>query len=402
TYDHSLNDPHLAKQLEEEYYLSANVIKASEDKTFPGAIVASLASPWGQAISAGDPSNTYFGSYREGFARDLYEAWTGLVAAGDVDPARAATLFLLQRQQLPDGSMPRNSLVNGKTAPDSFNTQLDECAYPILMADQLGLTDAALYSDHIKPAANFIVSHGPASGPERWEEQDGYSPSTIAAEIAGLVAGAALAKANGDTASANVWLGVADDWQRSIKGWTVTTNGPLAPRYFIRLSKTGDPNAAISYNVGNGGPTLDQRQVIDAGFLELVRLGELPANDPDVLASLPVVDKVIKSDTPSGPGWHRYNGDGYGDGASDGHPGDPSNTGTGPRWPVVSAERGEQPLATGDVAGAASLPLGMSQFSSGVGLVPEQDWELPDLAASPYGPDPTTASIGFANGRPAG
>ena len=118
------------------------MLKASEDKTFPGAIVASLASPWGQAISAGDPANTYFGSYREVFARDLYEAWTGLLADGDLATARDATLFLFERQQLPDGSMPRNSLVNGKTAPDSFGTQLDETAYPILMADQLGLTDA--------------------------------------------------------------------------------------------------------------------------------------------------------------------------------------------------------------------------------------------------------------------
>ena len=118
---------------------SANVIKASEDKTFPGAIVASLASPWGQAVSAGDPANTYFGSYREVFARDLYEAWTGLLADGDLATARAATLFLLEHQQLADGSLPRNSLVNGKTAPDSFNTQLDETAYPILMAQQLGL-----------------------------------------------------------------------------------------------------------------------------------------------------------------------------------------------------------------------------------------------------------------------
>ena len=90
------------------------MIKASEDKTFPGAIVASLASPWGQAVSAGDPANTYFGSYREVFARDLYESWTGLVAAGDLATARDATLFLFERQQLPDGSMPRNSLVNGK------------------------------------------------------------------------------------------------------------------------------------------------------------------------------------------------------------------------------------------------------------------------------------------------
>ncbi len=411
-YDRSLNKPRTKKlrgmsraardRLEDEYYLSANVIKASEDKTFPGAIVASLASPWGQAISAGDPANTYFGSYREVFARDLYEAWTGLVADGDFATARDATLFLFERQQLPDGSMPRNSLVNGKVAPDSFGTQLDETAYPILMADQLGLRGGSLYANHIKPAANFIAAHGPAFGVERWEEQGGFSPSTIAAEIAGLVAAADLARANGDRASAAVWLGVADDWQRSVKGWTVTTNGPLAPRYFIRLSKTGDPNAAITYNVGNGGPTLDQRSVIDAGFLELVRLGELPADDPDVGRSLDVVDATIKSTTSSGPGWHRYNGDGYGDRASDGRPWAPSGQGTGHLWPALSAERGEQELVSGDAAEAASLLLGMSRFASGVGLIPEQDWEQPDLPASPYGTDPTVASIGFVNGGAAG
>src|SRR5580765_6884714 len=360
-YDDSLNKPPkklaglggaTVDQLANEYYLSANVLKASEDKTFPGAIVASLASPWGQAVSAGDPQNTYFGSYREVFARDLYEAWTGLLADGDLATARDATLFLLERQQQPDGSMPRNSLVNGKTAPDSFNTQLDEVAYPILMADQLGLTDATLYANHVKPAANYLAAHGPATGVERWEEQGGYSPSTIAAEIAGLVAAADLARSNGDPASAAVWLGVADDMQRSIKTWTVTTNGPLlADPYFIRLSKTGDPNAAISYNVGNGGPTLDQRRVIDAGFLELVRLGELPPGDPDVARSLAIVDATIKSVTPSGPGWHRYNGDGYGDRASDGRPWAPTGQGTGHLWPVLSGERAEQMLVSGDSAG---------------------------------------------------
>jgi GH15 family glucan-1,4-alpha-glucosidase len=115
-----------ADELRGSYFVSANVLKASEDKTFPGAIVASMTSPWGQAISAGDPNNTYFGSYREVFARDLYEIWTGLMADGDLVTARDATLFLFQSQQRADGSMPRNSLVNGKTAPDSFGTQLDE------------------------------------------------------------------------------------------------------------------------------------------------------------------------------------------------------------------------------------------------------------------------------------
>ncbi len=391
------------KSLAAEYYVSANVIKASEDKTFPGAIVASLASPWGQSISAGDPANTYFGSYREVFARDLYEAWTGLMADGDTATARDAVLFLFDRQQQADGSMPRNSLVNGQPAPDSFNTQLDEASYPIVMAYQMGLTDASLYTNHIKPAAEFIISHGPSFGVERWEEQSGYSPSTIAAEIAGLVAAGDIAQVNGDTAAAREFHAVADDYQRSVEGWTVTTNGPLASHpYFIRLSKTGDPNAAISYNVGNGGPTLDQRSVIDAGFLELARLGELPANDPDIVQSLPVVDATIEGTTPCGPGWHRYNGDGYGDSGTTGAPWAPTGTGTGHLWPALSSERGEQDLQTGGRPAAAQLLASMACFGGGVGLIPEQDWELPDLAASAYGTDPTTASIGFTDGQPAG
>ncbi len=411
-YDNKLNPPpsklpglskSRIRQLADAYYLSINVVKAAEDKTFPGAIVAGLSSPWGQAVSAGDPNNTYFGSYREVFSRDLYEAWTGLMAAGDRATARDATLFLFQHQQQPDGSMPRNSLVNGKTAPDSFGTQLDEVAYPILMADQLGLTDPTMYEQHIKPAANFVVARGPSFGAERWEEQSGFSPSTISAEIAGLLAGAHIADINGDAASARLWRAVADDFQRSIKNWTVTTNGSKSTDpYFIRLSKSGDPNAAVSYNVGNGGPTLDQRDVIDAGFLELTRLGILPANDADIANSLGVVDATIKSDTSSGPGWHRYNGDGYGDDGTIGSPWAPSGKGTGHLWPALTAERSEQSLQTGDTVGAAQLLDAMAQFSSGVGLIAEQSWEQPDLAASPYGTDPTIASIGFVNGKPAG
>ena len=107
-YDKKLNPPPRSlpgisrsrmRELRDAYYLNINVVKAAEDKTFPGAIVAGLSSPWGQAVSAGDPNNTYFGSYREVFSRDLYEAWTGLMAAGDTDdgarrdavPVREAT-----------------------------------------------------------------------------------------------------------------------------------------------------------------------------------------------------------------------------------------------------------------------------------------------------------------------
>jgi glucoamylase len=391
------------RQLVNEYYMSANVVKASEDKSFPGAIVASLASPWGQAVSAGDPSNLYFGSYREVFARDLYEAWTGLISVGDLQTARDAVSFLFNRQQQADGSMPRNSLLNGRVAPDSFGSQLDEAAYPLIMAEQLGMTDAALYQNHVRPAIDFLIAHGPASGVERWEEQSGFSPSTIAAEVAGLIAGARLADANGDTRTAAVARGVADDWQRSLPGWSVTTNGPLASHpYYIRLTKNGDPNSAYTYNLGNGGPDMDQRSVIDQGFLEMVRLGLTPASDPIINQSLPVVDATIKSDTSTGAGFHRYNGDGYGDRASDGRPWAPTGQGTGHLWPALAGERGEFEIASGSAGSALARLEAMRGGASGVGLIPEQDWEGPDLGASPYGTDPTTASIGFHNGAAAG
>ncbi|HEX5899622.1 MAG TPA: glucodextranase DOMON-like domain-containing protein [Solirubrobacteraceae bacterium] len=387
----------------DEYFLSANYVKAAEDKTFPGAVAAALTSPWGQAVSAGDSKNTYFGSYREVFARDLYEAWTAVFLAGDRRTATDMTRFLFERQQQADGSMPRNSLPNGKLAPDSFNTQLDECAYPLIMALAVGLTDNAYYKAHIAPAANFVASHGPAFGPERWEEQSGFSPSTLSAEIAGLIAAAIIADRNGDHASARVWRATADEFQRNLKTWTLTTNGPLGTgRYFIRLSKNGNPNSAFKYNVGNGGPDLDQRAVIDAGFLEYARLGLLSPTDADIIASLPVVDATIKRSTASGDGFLRYNGDGYGDGASDGHPWAPSNKGTGHPWPVLAGERGQYEVDRGWVGSAIARLDSMRNMSSGVGLIAEQAWDLPDLAPSPFGTDPTVASIGFRNGEPAG
>ena len=206
-----------------------------------------------------------------------------------------------------------------------------------------------------------------------------------------------------------MWLATADRYQRSIKRWTVTTNGPLSSQpYFIRLSKDGDPNAATTYSIGNGGGSYDQRTIIDAGFLELVRLGELSAGDTDVQHSLSVVDATIGEKTASGSGWPRYNHDGYGD-CSDavkcgtvGAPWAPTGNGTGHIWPVLTAERAQQDQASGKRATAGRLLGSMLNETSGDGLVPEQVWDAPDVPKSPYGTDPTVASIGFTNGRPAG
>ena len=390
------------------YYQSANVVKASEDKTYPGAIVAGLDAPWGQSIAANDPNNLFVSGYREVFSRDLYEAWTALYTDGDISTAQATVRYLLLKSQQANGSQPRNSLLDGTKAADAFNDQLDETAYPILMALQSGLARDNTLWPHVKSAANFLVSHGPSFGVERWEEQTGYSPSTIAAEIAGLVAAAAIADQHGDAVSARVWRATADQYQRTIKTWGVTTTGPLSSSpYFIRLSKTGDPNAAISYNVGNGGPTLDQRAIVDAGFLEYVRLGILPATDPVILNSLAVTDATIQRPTDSGAGWLRYNGDGYGDcfvGAGTnctvtGAPWTNNFSGTGHPWPVLGAERAQQYLAQGQKSDASSVLASINRMNSGPGLVPEQVWDRSNVPASPFGSDPATASIGFVNGK---
>jgi glucoamylase len=425
-YDASLRRParDLGPAAVRGYYMSVNVVKASEDKTFPGAIAAGLASPWGQSVPAGnntDGKPTYFGSYREVFARDLYEAFTGLLTAGDVRTAQAATVFLFDRQQQPDGSMPRNSLTNGKPAPDTGGLQLDETSYPILMAWQSGLaSDATLYRQHVIPAADFLLAHGPSDGVERWEEQTGYSPSTIAAEIAGLTAAAHIASLNGDGARARLYQATADDFARNIKAWTVTTNGPYVsaavPSYFLRIAKAADPNAGDMVNLGNGSVTVDQRSLVDAGFLELVRLGILPASDPTVRSSLSVVDATIERHTPSGPGFYRYgtstpgSEDGYGDCyepdptncSPTGAPWPPTGTGSGHPWPVLGGERGEYAVAAGNRPAASTLLRAMGAMSSGQGLEPEQAWEDPAVAPSPFGSDPSTASIGFSPGRPAG
>jgi glucoamylase len=403
--------------MQSTYWVSANVIKAAEDKTNIGAFVASPTDPWGQSVPA---ATTHAGwTYREVFARDSYETFTGLLADGDTGSARDMTLFLFDRVQQPDGSFPRDSELDGTVAPDTFGlSEIDEVAYPLLMAWEAGLAgNVSFYQDHIRPAADYIVDHGPSTGAERWEEHPGFSPATIASEIAGLVAAGKLATAAGDTARADLYLATADDYQRNVKRWTVTTTGPDGPRYFIRESVDGDPNTAQTYDLGNGSLShIDQRSIIDAGFLELTRMGELSARDPDVLASLHVVDSVLESQTASGPGWHRYGitADGATDGYGDCYVPDPTTcsptgepwfthaVGSGHLWPLLTGERAEQDLQSGDRAAASGLAVDFQRMTWGLGYVPEQVWEDPDTPASPFAADPTTASIGFSNGEAAG
>lgn len=351
-----------------QYQISAMVLKAHEDKMHRGAIAASLTIPWGNEV---DASKEDVGGYHLVWARDLYEVATAFLAVGDRAAAERSLNYLFETQQKPDGSFPQNSWLDGK--PYWPSLQMDEVSYPLILAWQLGKTDKNTYEKHIKPAADFVVKHGPATPQERWEEETGYSPSTIAAEIAGLVCAAEIARGNGDADSSNRWNGVADDWAKKLEQWTVTHTGKYADRYYIRIAQKGEPDKGEPLEINNGGGTWDEREIVDAGFLELVRLGITRPDDPLIVKSLAVVDKVIKVKTPNGEDWYRYNHDGYGE-KSDGRGYD--GTGVGRLWIIFAGERGEYELISGH--DAHPYLDTMQKMANAGGMLAEQVWDLPE------------------------
>jgi glucoamylase len=369
------------------YNVSVMTLAAHEDKTYHGGYIASPSMPW---IWGSPKIENPSGAYHLVWSRDLYQIATALIAAGDTSGANRALDYLFLRQQKADGSFPQNSTVDGKE--HWTNLQLDEVALPIVLAWQLGRTDSTLYRDHIKKAADFIVNfpNAPFSPQERWENQSGFSPGTIASEIAGLVCAADIARRNGDATSAARYEKTADDWQKRVEGWTATVNGPYSPRpYYLRLTKDGRPNSGTTYNIGDSGPTVDQRKVVDPSYLELVRLGVKPANDPVILNTVSVVDQQLASGSASGRYfWHRFNFDGYGE-QKDGSPWDfgfpqnmtedwENNVTIGRNWPIFGGERGEYELLMQNTAGAKARLANMAAAGNDGHMLPEQVW-APDF-----------------------
>jgi glucoamylase len=310
------------------------------------------------------------------WARDLYEAATALLVAGDTATARRALRYLFDVQQKPDGSFPQNSWLDGR--PYWPSHQMDENSYPIILAWQVGLTDSATWVTHIRPEAEYVVAHGPATEQERWEEVGGYSPSTMAAEIAGLVCAGAIATARGAAADAARYLATADDWAAHLEPWLVTTSGhlggPLGVRgYYLRIDNNRDPNDGYRLDVHNGGGVWDERDVVDQGFLELVRLGIRPASDSVIATSLKIIDATIRVETPNGPDFYRYNHDGYGETAAGGPW---QGEGIGRLWPIFAGERGEYEVARG--ADPSPYLNAMLRFANAGGMIPEQVWDRAD------------------------
>jgi glucoamylase len=408
-------------------YSSALVLKAQEDKTHAGALIASLSNPWGDVKSA---ENSVTG-YKAVWPRDFYQVAMAMLALGDTETPKVAFEYLQKVQARKDtpgytgtpGYFLQKTHVDGEI--EWVAVQLDQTAMPIMLGWRLWkegvLSQAEMldwYNRMLAPAADFLVDGGkvgilwndvtikpPFTQQERWEEQSGYSPSTTAAIIAGLVSAAEMAELAGDAERAKRYLAAADSYSDSLEKLTFTTNGSFDSelgngKYYLRINRTEDPNDKGPMDLANGQVINDKSQVIDGGFLELVRYGVRAANDPHVLETLPELDNTQIPDLMrikyeftflgvegSFPGWRRYGIDGYGEDIADGtaYQFDGStNTPTqrGRVWPFFTGERGHYELERAKVEGTLDVDAlrgtyvkGMELFANEGLMLPEQVFE---------------------------
>ncbi len=353
------------------YEQSVLVLAASEDKTHRGASIASPSMPWIWGTLKLEEDKRYSGPYHLVWPRDLYHVATAQKAAGD-DGAANRLLDYLWRVQKPDGSWWQNTFVDGR---EKWTTeQLDQVSLPIVLAWWLGRTRASDWAS-VQKAADYLVSHGPDSDQERWENQNGYSPNTIATEIAGLICAADIARKNRNPQKAAAYEKLADEWQQRVESWTATTNGPYSPNpYYLRVTKDGMPDNGTTYNLGdNFDRPVDQREIVDNSFLGLVLFGVKKYNDPTVINSLAVGDAQLAS---AGI-WHRFSFDGYGEQA-DGGDWDlffdnPARQTRGRLWPLLSGERGEYELIAN--RGATPFLTTIAGTANDGLMLPEQVWD---------------------------
>lgn len=365
------------------YRASTAVLAAHKAADQPGAIVASLSIPWG--FSKGDDD---LGGYHLIWPRDLVQTAGGFLAAGDRASAQAVLDYLAEVQE-PSGRWPQNMWLDGK--PYWHGQQMDEVAFPILLAEMLrrhGLGRAGLrrYLPMIRAAAGYLVGNGPVTAQDRWEEDAGYSPFTLAVEIAALLAAADLLAEAGEAEAARHLRDTADCWNAQIEDWCYAGDPARCQAlgidgHYVRIARPGPTDRARTdgetpiRNQVEGASALPTASVIATDALALVRFGLRAPDDPRILATVKAIDHALKVDLPQGPLWRRYTGDGYGE-HDDGRPFD--GTGRGRAWPLLAGERAHYELAAGRPDAARAL-LATLEASAAGGLIPEQSWDAADI-----------------------
>ena len=367
------------------YRTSAAVLRTHESSHIPGGIIASLSIPWGFSKGDGD-----LGGYHLVWPRDLVESAGGLLAAGAREEGLRVLRYLAVTQEA-DGHWPQNMWLDG--TPYWNGVQMDETGFPILLVElaaRIGALEAADLErlwPMVRRAAGYLFRNGPVTPQDRWEEDPGYSPFTLAVEVAALLCAADLAD-RFEPALAPYLRETADVWNAGIERWTYVTDTELARSvgvagYYVRIAP---PDTAEAASPANGFVPIKNRppgqgcaaaaHMISPDALALVRFGLRAADDPRILDTVKALDALLKTDTPAGPCWRRYNGDGYGE-HQDGSPFD--GTGTGRPWPLLTAERAHYELAAGRPGQAEALMAAVSRFASEGGLLPEQVWDAADL-----------------------
>jgi glucoamylase len=368
------------------YRISTAVLRTHEASRFPGGLIASLSIPWGFAKGDDD-----LGGYHLAWPRDLVETAGGLLAAGANEDVLRVLDYLHVTQE-GDGHWPQNMWLDGRTYWSGI--QMDETAFPILLVD-LARREKALpkseenrYWPMVRKAASFLVANGPVTPQDRWEEDPGYSPFTLAVEIAALLAAADLAEDHGEKQTATYLRQTADLWNDNIENWIYVTDTDLARQvgvegYYVRISP---PDIAEGASPTQGYVPIKNRppaqsnepaaEIVSPDALALVRFGLRAAKDPRIVNTVKVIDALLKVDTPNGPAWHRYNDDGYGE-HEDGSPFD--GIGVGRAWPLMTGERAHYELAAGRKKSAVSLLHAMEAFAGDGGLISEQIWDSEDI-----------------------
>jgi glucoamylase len=381
-----LGSPPILASMPSLYRTSAAVLRTHEAKRFPGGMIASLSIPWG--FNKGDND---MGGYHLVWPRDLVETAGGLLAIGAYEEVRRV-LYYLQGTQEADGHWPQNMWMDG--FPYWSGIQMDETAFPILLVD-LARRENALNGDEVerlwpmvRKAAGFLLANGPVTPQDRWEEDPGYSPFTLAVEIAALLAAADLADLQNDASAAQLLRETADLWNAHVESWTYVTGTDLAKQvgvegYYVRIAppeETESSSPATGFvpikNRPPGESDAPAANIVSPDALALVRFGLRAANDPRILNTVKVIDALLKTDVPAGPIWRRYNEDGYGE-HQDGSPFDGS--GVGRCWPLLTGERAHYELAAGRSEAARSLLVALQTFANPGGLLPEQIWDRDDI-----------------------
>ena len=368
------------------YRISAAVLRIHEAKRLPGGLIASLSIPWGFAKGDDD-----LGGYHLVWPRDLVESAGGLIAVGAMDDAKRVLKYLMLTQEL-DGHWAQNMWLDG--TPYWPGVQMDETAFPILLLDlarrkgTLKNKDIKKYWPMIKKASSYLVCNGPVTQQDRWEEDPGFSPFTLAVEIAALLAAAELANICGEPELSAYLEDTADTWNDNIERWTYATGNDWSKElevegYYVRIAPPDQAEAASTLNgfvpVKNRPPGEDAtsaEHLVSPDALALVRFGLRAYNDEKIINTIKVIDAKLKVETQFGPAWHRYNGDGWGEHEDGSHF---DGTGIGRVWPLLTGERAHYEIIAGNLDKAKELMKTVEAFSNEGGMLPEQIWDSEDI-----------------------